>query len=65
MIYTTPSTPAYLAAMDPLQRHRHLQARAALIERIERDRRQAVDRLVREWAAKGVDLPKIDREMVQ
>ena len=59
------TTPTYLAAMDPLQRHRHLQARAALIERIERDRRQAVDRLVREWAAKGVDLRQIDREMVQ
>lgn len=62
MIYTTP---AYLQAMDPLQRHRHLEARATLIERIERDRRQAVDRIVREWAAKGVDLRQIDRENVQ
>ena len=59
------TTPSYLATMDPLQRHRHLEARVALIERIERDRRQAVDRLVREWAAKGADRPKIDREMVQ
>ena len=59
------TAPSYLAAMDPLQRHRHLQARAALIARIERDRRQAVDPLVREWAAKGVDLRQIDREMVQ
>jgi hypothetical protein len=55
----------YLAAMDPLQRQRHLQARATIIERIERDRRTAVDRIVREWAERGVDLAKIERENVQ